>query len=110
MLKKGDDLLERVLGLVLASDVLEGDARLLALDLLGARAAQSGAKAQAAAKIHGRPVVAHGLLEPAVEQPCAPDEDDEWQHVDEEVEPHVGVRVGNLGHHLDLVLLERAHE
>ena len=108
LLEERDDLLQRLLGLVLAGDVLERDAGLLALDLLDVRLAQAAAHAEAApAEVHGGAVIAHGLLHAAVEPPADEKEDHDGQAVGEQqVEPHVTGGVGDLAHHLDAMVLE----
>ena len=107
VLEEAHDLLERLLGLVLAGHVLERDAGLLALDLLGVGLAEA-APAKAAAKVHRRPVVAHGLLHAAVEPPADAQKYQDRQAVgDEQHEPQVPGGVLDLGDHRDVVALEQ---
>ena len=114
VLEEAHDLLEGLLGLVLACHVLERDPGLLALDLLGVGLAEAASHAKAApAEVHRGAVVAHRLLHAAVEPPADAEEDEDGQAVgDEQHEPHVpgGVRDVGVGVHVVLVkpLDERA--
>ena len=111
LLEEAHDLLERLLGLVLTGDVLERDAGLLALDLLGAGLAKATAHAKARAEAHGGAVVAHGLLHAAVEPPADAHEDDDGQPVrQQEVEPESRALVLLLRGEVDVMLLEAVHQ
>ena len=109
VLEEAHDLGKGLLRLVLSRHVAEGDAGLLALDLLGTRAPEPTAEAEAATEAHVV-VVTHLLAEAPVEQPAAAKEDEQRHQVDQQVEPQLTTRVGNLGREVDLLLLEALDE
>ena len=86
LLEEADDLGKRLLGLILAGDVLERDAGLLSGDDLGAGLAHAVHSAHAAhtAEGHRGTVVAHGLFELTVEEPAAQEQQENRQHVSEQ--------------------------
>lgn len=67
LLQKVDDLLQGFLGLFLTSNILKGHANILGGDNARTGLTQTAAAKAAATKIHGRAVIAHGLLHTAVE-------------------------------------------
>ena len=105
------DLLQRLLRLVLAGDVLERDAGLLALDLLGVGAAETSAHAEAATEVHGGAVVAHLLAEPPVQEVAAAEDEHYREDVAQDhVQPQAVAVVGNLGRELHAGVAQALHE
>ena len=74
LLQKVNDLFEGLLSLFLAGDVLKGHAHVLGGDHARAGLTQSAAAKTAAAKVHRRAVIAHGLLHAAVKPPADEEE------------------------------------
>ena len=99
VLKEVDDLLERLLGLLLSRDVLERDAHVFRSH--DARAALAEAAAHAAAEaagteVHRRAIVAHGLLHAAVQPPANEGKDEQGQNERHEVVgPDARIVIGN---------------
>ena len=96
LLQKVNDLLEGLLGLFLAGDILKGHAHVLGGDHARAGLTQSAAAKTAAAKVHRRAVIAHSLLHATVEPPT---DEEENRHGKDEREQIVGhqtrVFIGN---------------
>ena len=96
LLQKVDDLLEGLLGLFLAGDILKGHTHVLGGDHARTGLAQSTAAKTTAAKVHRRTVITHGLLHAAVEPPA---DQEENRHGKDEREQVVGhqtrVLIGN---------------
>ena len=96
LLQKVDDLLEGLLGLFLAGDVLKGHAHVLGGDHARAGLTQSAAAKTAAAKVHRRAVIAHSLLHAAVEPPTDEEENRHGKNEREQVVGHqTRVFIGN---------------
>ena len=96
LLQKVDDLLERLLSLFLAGDVLKGHAHILGGDNASARLTQSAAAKATAAKVHRRAVITHSLLHTAVEPPTDKEEDGHGKDKREQVVGHqTRVLIGN---------------
>ena len=96
LLQKVDDLLERLLSLFLAGDVLKGHAHVLGGDHARAGLTQSAAAKATAAKVHRRAVITHSLLHTAVEPPTDKEEDGHGKDKREQVVGHqTRVLIGN---------------
>ena len=87
LLQKVDDLLERLLGLLLAGNILKGHTHIFGGDNASAGLAQSAA-AKAAAKVHRRTVITHSLLHTTVEPPTDEEEDGHGEDEREQVVGH----------------------
>ena len=96
LLQKVDDLLEGLLGLFLAGDVLKGHAHVLGGNHASTGLAQSTAAKTTAAKVHRRTVITHGLLHAAVEPPADQEENRHGENEGEQVVGHqTRVLIGN---------------
>ena len=96
LLQKVDDLLEGLLGLFLAGDILKGHAHILGSDHASTGLAQSTAAKTTAAKVHRGTVITHGLLHAAVEPPANQEENRHGKNEGEQVVGHqTRVLIGN---------------